>query len=311
MVPSSHAMTGELGSQAPGAARGEAVARVALLGNPSDGFAGKTIGLAISGMRATVTLDRRGRGQTPSLIEATIERFNRGARTSVPARASLRTTIPREVGLGGSSAIVIATLRALCARCDVRLAPDELAAMALEVETEDLGIAAGPQDRFVQAHGGLLYMDFGDGPRCEPLDPGLLPPLFCAYRADAAGPSGGVHAELRRRFDAGERRARSLLARIAELADHGRAALLAGRPDELAELMSRNFELRSELVELDPRHVRMVELARELGTGANYAGSGGAIVAVAPRGAGLERLREAFAAEGCALTAAIPEPFSA
>ena len=138
--------------------------------------------------------------------------------------------------------------------------------MALAVETEDLGIAAGPQDRLVQAHEGLLYMDFADdGWRCEPLDPELLPPLFCAYREDAAAPSGGVHDDLRRRFEAGEAGTRSLLARIGELAERGREALLDGRAEALAGLMSRNFELRSQLVELAPAHVRMIELANELG----------------------------------------------
>ena len=70
--------------------------------------------------------------------------------------------------------------------------------------------------------------------------------------------------------------------------------------------MDRNFDLRAELVELDPRHVRMIELARELGAAANYAGSGGAIVGIVPAGGGLERLREAFAAEGCELVEATP-----
>ena len=305
-------MTGDLRTGPPGAARGEARARVALLGNPSDGFGGKTLGLTIEGMSATVTLGAVHAGEASALIGAAIDRFNRVAGTAVPGSGSLRTTIPREVGLGGSSAIVIATLRALCAECEHRLDADELAAMALAVETEDLGIAAGPQDRLVQAHEGLLYMDFADdGWRCEPLDPELLPPLFCAYREDAAAPSGGVHDDLRRRFEAGEGATHSLLERIGELAERGREALLDGRAEALADLMSRNFELRSQLVELAPAHVRMVELANELGAGANYAGSGGAIVGVAPDAAGIERLRDAFAAEGCALVAAIPSHFSA
>ena len=74
--------------------------------------------------------------------------------------------------------------------------------------------------------------------------------------------------------------------------------------------MTRNFELRSQLVELEPAHERMIELARELGAGANYAGSGGAIVGVVPNGH-IDDLRQAFAAEECALVAAIPARFSA
>ncbi len=279
------------------APHGHAHARAALLGNPSDGFGGRTLALTIESMGARVTL---GGGEV-ALIDAAIERFNRTTGASVPIGGTVRTTIPREVGLGGSSAIVIATLRALCAHTETELAPGELAAMALAVEADDLGIAAGPQDRFVQAHGGLLYMDFAAGARCEPLDPALLPPLFLAYAADAAEPSAAVHGDLRRRFDSGELRARSLLAGIAELAERGRAALLAGRGAELGELMTRNFELRAELLDLEPRHLRMIELARELGAGANYAGSGGAIVGVVPDDVGVDGLRAAFAAAGCEL----------
>ena len=277
-------------------AQGHAYARAALLGNPSDGFGGRTLAVAIPAMAARVTLDA---GSGTALIDAAIARFNRTAGTSVPAGGTLRTTIPREVGLGGSSAIVIATLRALCAQTGFELGADELATMALAVETDDLGIAAGPQDRFVQAHEGLLYMDFAAGARCEPLDPALLPPLFVAYARDGAAPSAGVHGDLRQRFDSGEERARSLLARIAALAERGRDALFAGRGVELGELMRRNFELRAELLELDPRHMRMIEVARELGAAANYAGSGGSIVGVLPEGLDPASLSRAFAAAGC------------
>ncbi len=89
-------------------------------------------------------------------------RAPRGGRRCRRSRPTIETEIPREVGLGGSSAIVIATLRALCALARSRLDPAATAAIALAVETEDLGIAAGPQDRLIQAHEGLLYLDFSE-----------------------------------------------------------------------------------------------------------------------------------------------------
>jgi galactokinase/mevalonate kinase-like predicted kinase len=296
----------ESGSDCAAPVSGRAFARAALLGNPSDGFGGKTIGLTIANFRAEVTLgdgEANADGEASRLIAATIERFNLATGTAGHPPASLETSIPKEVGLGGSSAIAIATLRALCALSGVRLHPDEIAALALAVETKDLGIAAGPQDRFIQAHEGLLCMDFSPavGDRCERLDPALLPPLFLAYRRDAGAPSSGVHGELRRRFEAGDARTRTALAEIAALADRGRDCLLAGRTTEFGDLMRRNFELRGELVELEPRHVGMVELARSFGAPSNYAGSGGAIVGVSPSRIELERLRRALAAAGCEL----------
>ncbi len=79
--------------------------------------------------------------------------------------------------------------------------------MALAVETDELGIAAGLQDRVTQAHGGLMFMDFSPSAGAhayERLDPALLPPLLIAWRADAGGDSGAVHAPLRERHARGE-----------------------------------------------------------------------------------------------------------
>ena len=74
-----------------------------------------------------------------------------------------RTSIPRGVGLGGSSAIVIAVLRALCALHGTELDPARMAELALAIETEDLAIAAGPQDRVVlfALSGGLFVLALG------------------------------------------------------------------------------------------------------------------------------------------------------
>jgi len=50
---------------------------------------------------------------------------------------------------------------------------DRRPALALAVETEDLGIAAGLQDRVAQAYQGLVFMDFERG-RNARLDASLL-----------------------------------------------------------------------------------------------------------------------------------------
>ena len=100
---------------------------------------------------------------TPSseLVRVTIARFARELHPAA-ARTEVRwsTSIPRGVGLGGSSAIVIATLRALCDLYRVRLTQAEMAELALAVEVEELGITAGLQDRVAQCFGGVMFMDF-------------------------------------------------------------------------------------------------------------------------------------------------------
>jgi glucuronokinase len=152
-----------------------------------------------------------------------------------------------------------------------------------------------------QAHEGLVFMDFaGARPRVERLDPALLPPLYLAWRADAAETSHAVHGGLRDR--AAEPRVRAGMAR---LAGHARAACEALRDGDhaaFAQALDASFDERAALLELDPRHVALVRAARAAGASANYAGSGGAIVGTLPP-AGLESVARALDALGCEVIA--------
>jgi glucuronokinase len=275
-------------------ASGRAFARAALLGNPSDLHGGCVLAFTCRDFAAEARVGAPADDHA-ALIRAALDSL--AEHTGDDAARSLeingRTTIPREVGLGSSSAMVIATVRAATAELGLRLSLDELAEVALRAERDHLGIAAGPQDRVVQSYEGLVLMDFAAG-SMERLDANLLPPVFVAWREDAAEHSGRVHAGV----DSDEGAAHAVMTEIAALARQGAAALRSGSPASLVQLLRRNLELRAELYDLDPRHLRMVEIAREHGTEANYAGSGGAITGLVP-GEGLDELRDAFAAEGC------------
>ncbi len=276
-------------------ASSRAFARAALAGNPSDGYGGAVLALCVPELaaRATATLAPDPLSEPPSaLVDATIARFGRG-----PCAVRWSTTVPREVGLGGSSAIVTATVRALCALHGQALAPHELAEMVLAVEAEDLGIAAGPQDRYAQAHEGLVLMDFASArPRVERMAPELLPALYLAWRSDAAEASHAVHGGLRER--AGEPRVRAAMQRLAGHAHAAARALNGGDHGAFAQALDASFDERAALLDLDPRHAAMVRAARAAGASANYAGSGGAIVGTLPRD-GLEPVARALRALEC------------
>jgi glucuronokinase len=70
------------------------------------------------------------------------------------------------------------------------------------------------------------------------------------------------------------------MTRLADLAREARAALLAGDRAAFAASVDASFDARAQMMELDERHVAMIELARTAGASANYTGSGGAIAAV-------------------------------
>jgi glucuronokinase len=317
-----------------------AFARAGVLGNPSDGYFGRTIAIIVKNFSARVVLyewpeleivlsqedrccferlddlvqDVRLHGYYGGLrlIKAAVKRFAEYcACQGIPLHGrnfALRyeTDIPRQVGLAGSSAIITAVFRALLRFYGVSLPKAVLPSIILSVETKEIGISAGLQDRVAQIYEGLTYMDFDRGHMerhghgiYEPLDPALLPPLYIAYRTDLSEVSGIFHNNIRGRWEAGDREVIAAMARVADLAQEGRQCLLEGNHERFGELINENFDVRAGIYQLDPRNVEMVHFARRLGASAHYAGSGGAILGTY-RGEGiLARLREGFAELGC------------
>lgn len=317
-----------------------AYARAGLLGNPSDGFFGKTISHVVKNFSAQVVcyewpeleiiLSRQDRCQFERLedlvedvklnglygglrlIKAAIKSFAEHCQEKgiplPPQNFALRydTDIPRQVGLGGSSAIITAVFRALMRFYDVSIQREILPNLILAVETRDIGIRAGLQDRVCQVYEGLVYMDFdsscmetlGHG-HYEPLDPRLLPPLYIAYRQDLSEISGIVHNDLHARWERGEPEVHEAMQTFAELAEQGKKCLLREDHRTLAELINRNFDTRARICRLDPRNVQMVELARSLGVCAKYAGSGGSIIGICSDPERFEALQREFARSGC------------
>ena len=292
-------------------ASGRAPARAALAGNPSDLYGGAVLAVAVPELFAEVVVsddEAAGSGVSPpsALVSGVIERFAREHGVPAGVSATWSTSIPREVGLAGSSAIAIAAARALCRLFDIALTRPRLASLALAVETEVLGIVAGLQDRVAQSYGGLTFMDFasdyftthGYG-RYESLDPGLLPPLFVAYRAEATVSSGAVHGPLHERHRAGDPVVVDAMTELARCARGARDGLVTGDVGRFARCVDSSFDVRDGLFELDPRHVAMVRRARSLGASANYAGSGGAVVGSCEDAAHLASVLEGLRADGC------------
>jgi glucuronokinase len=281
--------------------KGRAFARVALAGNPSDGYGGRTLAVVVRDFEASAaaepaaadSFDSPGPGGE-ELMRATLERFRHHTGGAAPVALACETNVPREVGLAGSSAIVIACTRALCDLHGAALESDELARLALAVESEDLGIAAGLQDRMVQARETLVAMDFGGEALYEELDPELLPPLFVAWHPDAAAPSGVAHGELRERHARGDEEVTDALTRLADLAASARMALLARDHTAFARCVDASFDERLRIMTVDPLTAEMVKAARAAGASANSAGSGGAIVGTLTSEAEWNRLRETF-----------------
>ncbi|NQU51567.1 MAG: GHMP kinase [Bacteroidetes bacterium] len=168
--------------------------RAAVIGNPSDGYFGKTIAFVFSNFFAKVQLY-----QTPELeikpqrldithfnsmnelvedvnfagyyggmrlIKGMIKVFYEYCQNNnIPLddrnfTIHYSSNIPLRLGLAGSSAIISACLKALNLFYNVRIPEEIFANLVLSVENDELGISAGLQDRVAQAFEVPIFMDF-------------------------------------------------------------------------------------------------------------------------------------------------------
>ena len=311
---------------------GVAYARAGILGNPSDGYGGKALACVVRNFSSRVvvepsdtwaitangvateisgigtaldaTVPKECEGLTRLVFAASrrfVYEYRAAAKVDRPFTLSCQTDIPRQVGLAGSSAVIIATMLALATRFAVTVPPFKLAEMALPTEVQDLDIAAGPMDRVIQSYEGVVEMDLAP-PRAESkyrrVDPQLLPPMIVAWDAAGGASSGVAHGDLRARWRRGEQLVLDTMNELRDVVDRGMAALEANDRKEFCELVDHNFALRCRVFQVSDRDRQMVELARAAGAACKLCGSGGAVLAVPRRGADLQPLERAFAAAG-------------
>jgi len=174
--------------------RQHSYARAGLIGNPSDGYFGKTISFIVRNFQAEVILwespqleilpaardhsvfdsiqalkddvSSFGYYGGVRLLKATVKRFYDYCLANDISLAQRNFTIqyqsdiPSQVGMAGSSAIITACLRALMDFYEITIPKAIQAKLILAVENHELQIPAGLQDRVIQAFEGVVFMDF-------------------------------------------------------------------------------------------------------------------------------------------------------
>ena len=170
--------------------------RAALIGNPSDGYYGKTIAFLFNNFSAEILLyespeleimpaeydstvfsgindlvedvNLYGYYGGIRLLKATVKKFYDYCtqekiqlhKRNFTIRYS--SDIPFRLGLAGSSAIITACMKALMQYFAVEIQRPILANLVLSVEQDELKISAGLQDRVAQAYECPVYMDFNE-----------------------------------------------------------------------------------------------------------------------------------------------------
>jgi len=259
--------------------------RAALIGNPSDGYYGKTIAFVFSNYRAEVTLspdsmisfignsqdensyqsldsfdehiNRFGYYGGVRLMKATLSVFLNYCRDHNISLSmdgftmSYDSDIPIRLGLAGSSAIITAILKSLCTYYQLVIPEEILPNLVLSVEKDELQIMGGLQDRVAQVYNRPVIMSFEK------------------THMDKHG--YGIYESIDR----------NLLENLFIVYDQSAS--------EGSEVIHNDLRERFDSGELavvnamhqftnDPKQENLVELIRSTGASAKFTGSGGAII---------------------------------
>jgi D-glycero-alpha-D-manno-heptose-7-phosphate kinase len=233
------------------------------------------------------------------------------------ARIDVRSDFPIGAGLGGSSAVGVATVAALAAARGEKMMPSAIAELSREIEIADLGIAGGRQDHYAAAYGGALGLRFtqrGVDVRNIPLSQRAKQELerrcIVIYTGQSRISGDTINAVL----DAYRRKDRAVLTalqRMKEMAEYMPDALAAGDMDSLGRLVAEQWKHQRALHPAIPTPtideiIARAQQAGSVGAKALGASGGGCVLVIAKRDR-LPQVRDAIAPLGELLSFSVDE----
>ncbi len=287
--------------------------RAGIIGNPTDMYGGAVLSCSVN-MRARVRVatapdlvlatggqtcriggweDLRPRGDAFDLARAVLDSMRL---PPLSCRITYESAIPLRSGLAGSTALLVAIVKALLAWQGQYPHAYDLAERCRYIELNYLRVVCGYQDAYMAAFGGLNYMDFRGKQfyreaeaelfaTIEPLASYVTDlPLVLAYTG-VQHSSGEVHKPLRERWLEGDVPVVEGYKRITDLACLGKKALLLRDWPTLGRLMNENHAIQRDLGGSGEQNERLIEAALRAGAlGAKLAGAGhgGTIIALWP-----------------------------
>ncbi|MEM7001709.1 MAG: hydroxymethylglutaryl-CoA reductase, degradative [Pseudomonadota bacterium] len=192
--------------------------------------------------------------------------------------------VPRAMGLGGSSALAVAILRAVDHAYDLKLGDERINALAFECEKAAHGTPSGVDNTVATYGTPLLYRRQNDEPLFEPVRLGQPLELIVGITGKESLTADAV-ARVRRAWEQYPDRYEAVFDQIAQLTLAGKEALLAGRLEEIGELMNLCHGYLNALQLSTPELEELIHIARThgaLGAKLTGGGVGGSMVALCP-----------------------------
>ncbi|MBO4263205.1 MAG: dehydrogenase [Bacteroidales bacterium] len=185
-----------------------------------------------------------------SLLKGVYNRLVRDG--AIPLRACRITTYndaPAGSGLGTSSTMVVAILKAFAEWHNLPLGDYEIARLAYEIERKDLGLSGGKQDQYAAAFGGFNYMEFQQDDRVivNPLKvkrwiTDELEASLVLYFTGRSRSSAAIIDEQKRNTASGNARSLEAMHRIRQSAVDMKLALLKGDMEAFARILGQAWE---------------------------------------------------------------------
>jgi D-glycero-alpha-D-manno-heptose-7-phosphate kinase len=212
-----------------------------------------------------------------------VRKFNGGRPLSL--RLTTKVDVPSGSGLGGSSTLVVATLKAYAELLNYPLDDYELAQTAYAIEREEAGLKGGRQDQYAAAFGGFNFMEFGSNGRVLVNPLRVKPSVICELEASlllfytgASRASGDIIAEQSRNVETGNSDAIGAMHQIKQEALRMKEALLRGDFDLLHEVLRSSWEAKKRMASriVSEKIERMYAMALDAGAYcARISGAGG------------------------------------
>lgn len=181
-----------------------------------------------------------------------VRKFNAGQ--PLKLRLTTRVDVPAGSGLGGSSTLVVAALKAYAEWLTFPIDDYELAQTAYVIERQDAGLQGGRQDQYAAAFGGFNFMEFGrDGHvlvnplRIKESVISELEASILLFYTGASRASSAIIAEQSRNVEMGNVDAVEAMHQVKQEAIHMKEALLRGDFNRLHHVLRSSWEAKKRM----------------------------------------------------------------